>query len=61
MEKFRIPTIPRTTSKSVRFPNNMIEEVEDSIKGRDCTFTAFVVEAVRVALVNLSEEDEDGQ
>jgi hypothetical protein len=59
MEKFRIPTIPRTTSKSVRFPNNMIEEVEDSIKGRDCTFTAFVVEAVRVALVNLSEEDEE--
>jgi hypothetical protein len=58
MEKFRIPTIPKTTSKSIRFPDNIIEDVEKAIAGKDCTFTAFVVEAVRVALVNLPEEDE---
>ncbi len=34
----------------------MIERVEDFIKGKDCTFSAFVVEAVRVALCNLEEE-----
>ncbi len=56
MKKFKIPSIPQTTNKCVRFPNNIIEEVEQAISGKDCTFTAFVVEAVRVALENLKEE-----
>ena len=51
MKKFRIPNIPPTTDKSIRFPN-------DVIKGTDCTFSAFVVEAVRVALENLKEDSE---
>lgn len=57
MKKFKIPSIPPTTNKCIRFPNNIIEEVEESIKGKDCTFTAFVVEAVKVALENLKEDD----
>ena len=32
------------------------ENVEKAIQGKDCTFSAFVVEAVRVALENLEEE-----
>ena len=59
MRKFHIPKIPPTTSKSIRFPNDLIEEVEAAIRGKDCTFTAFVVEAVRVALENLREEEEE--
>lgn len=57
--KFKIPNIPPTTSKSIRFPNDIVDAVEAAIRGRDCTFSAFVVEAVRVALENLEEEDED--
>lgn len=56
MKKFKIPQIPQTTSKSIRFPNNVIDEVESVLVGTDCTFSAFVVEAVRVALENLKEE-----
>ena len=56
MRKFIIPKIPPTTNKSIRFPNDVIEQVEDAIRGKDCTFTAFVIEAVRVALENLNEE-----
>ncbi|MBQ2967552.1 MAG: hypothetical protein IJE10_05480 [Clostridia bacterium] len=56
MRKFKIPSIPPTTSKSIRFPNDIIENVEKAIEGKDCTFTAFVVEAVRVALQSLEEE-----
>ncbi len=56
MKKFKIPSIPPTTNKCIRFPNNIIEEIEQCIEGKDCTFTAFVVEAVRVALENLKEE-----
>ena len=59
MAKFRIPKIPPTTNKSVRFPNDIIEQIEDAIRGKDCTFSAFVVEAVRVALASLEEEEED--
>ena len=58
MAKFKIPKIPPTTSKSIRFPNDIIEEVEKAIQGKDCTFTAFVVEATRVALENLREDEE---
>ena len=36
----------------------MIDEVETAIQDKDCTFSAFVVEAVRVALENL-QDDED--
>ncbi len=56
MKKFKIPSVPPTTNKSIRFPNNIIEDVEKAIKGTSCTFTAFVVEAVKVALENLEEE-----
>ena len=55
MKKFKIPSVPPTTNKCIRFPNDVIDEVENAIKGKDCTFTAFVIEAVRVALENLKE------
>lgn len=56
VKKFKIPSIPPTTNKSIRFPNDVIEEVENAIKGKNCTFTAFVVEAVKIALENLEDE-----
>ena len=56
--KFKIPKTPSSTNKSIRFPNDLIERVEDAIRGQECTFSAFVVEAVRVALENL-QDDED--
>lgn len=59
MQKFKIPSVPPTTSKCIRFPNDIIEEVEKAIKGKQCTFTAFVVEAVRIALDNLKEENNE--
>ena len=46
---FKIPSVPPTTNKSVRFPNDMLEEIENAIRGKDCTFSAFVVAAVRAA------------
>ena len=57
MRKFKIPAVPPTTSKSIRFPNDIIEEVESVIRGKDSTFSAFVIEATRWALESLKEED----
>lgn len=50
---FKIPVIPRTTQKSIRFPNELIEKIEDAIKGTDCTFSLFVIKAVEKALKEL--------
>lgn len=61
VEKFKLPKVPKrveTTNKCVRFPNTIIELVEEVTAGTDCTFTAFVIEATRVAAVNLKEEME---
>ena len=59
MGSFKIPNIPPTTNKSIRFPNDLIEAVESAIQGKECTFSAFVVEAVRVALASLEEDEGD--
>lgn len=57
MAKFKIPSIPPTTNKTIRFPNDMITEVEDAIKGKDCTFSAFVIAAVKMALNDLNQDE----
>ena len=59
MKKFKIPSVPPTTNKCIRFPNDIIEDVEKAISGKNCTFTAFVVEAVKVALENIEEENKN--
>lgn len=59
MRKFKIPNIPPSETKSIRFPVDVIAEVNKAIEGTNCTFTAFVVEAVRVALDNLREEQSE--
>ncbi len=56
MARFKIPQPPSSTTKSIRFPNDMIAAVETAIQGTDCTFSAFVVAAVRAALEDLEEE-----
>lgn len=56
MGKFRIPKIPSSTNKTIRFPNDVIEEVEQAIRGKDCTFSAFVIAATRMALEDLQEQ-----
>ena len=53
MGTFKIPTAPTSTQKTIRFPDELIAKVENAIKGKDCTFSAFVVEATRSALEQL--------
>lgn len=58
MRKFKLPAVPKTTQKNIRFPNNIIDDVEAAIRGTEVTFSAFVIEATRVALENLREDAE---
>ena len=58
MRKFKIPKGYTTTNKTIRFPDEVIEQVEEAICGTSCNFSAFVIEATRVALENLKEDEE---
>ena len=58
MAKFKIPVTPSSTNKTIRFPNDVIDSVEDAIRGTDCTFSAFVIAAVRAALDDLAEQED---
>ena len=57
MGKFRIPTTPPTVNKTIRFPTDVVEEVEAVLQGKECTFSAFVIAAVQAALEDLKEEE----
>ena len=57
---FKIPSIPPTTNKTIRFPNDLIEEVEQLIEGKDCISSAFVAAAVRAAVEEVqNQQDSD--
>ena len=57
MGKFNIPQTPPTTNKTIRFPNDVVEAVEEAIQGKECTFSAFVIAAVRSAIEDLKESE----
>ena len=58
MSGLKIPKIPTTTNKTIRFPDDLIEEIESAIAGKECTFSAFVIASARNALEELKEEEE---
>ena len=53
---FQIPEPTTSSNKSIRFPDELVAQMEQAIQGTDCTFSAFVVVAVRSALESLSEK-----
>ena len=59
MNSFKIPIIPSTTQRSIRFPNDLIDNVEEAIRGKETTFTAFIVAATRHALDELNNNNDN--
>lgn len=57
MGSFQIPSTPPTTNKTIRFPNDVVEAVEQAIQGKDCTFSAFVIAAVRAAQEDIKQQN----
>ncbi len=58
MKEFKIPCNPPTVNKCIRFPSDVIDDVEKAITGKNCTFTAFVVEATRSAINSINKKKE---
>lgn len=61
MARFEIPSMPPTINKTIRFPSDVVEEVEQAIQGKNCTFSAFVIAAVRTALEDIHEGEVPGE
>ena len=57
MRKFKIPKGYSSTNKTIRFPDDVIERVEEAIRGTNCNFSQLITEATRFALENLEEEE----
>jgi len=56
MAKFKIPETPPTINKTVRFPSDVVQQVEIAIQGKNCTFSGFVIAAVRAALDEVEKD-----
>ena len=59
MGAFKIPCMPSSTQKTIRFPDETIERVERAIVGKDYTFSKFVVAATNNALDELDKQFND--
>lgn len=51
------PYKKETENKTIRFPITLIDKIEEAIKGKDVTFSRFVIQACEYALNNLEEEE----
>lgn len=54
---FQLKTNKRETeNKTVRFPVELINEIEKAIRGKDTTFSKFVIQACEYALDNMEDK-----
>jgi len=47
---------PFNAFKAICIPSNIVDQVENAIQGKDCTFSGFVIAAVRAALDDLDKD-----
>ena len=56
MGKFKIPSVPPTTNKTIRFPAELVDKIEDAIKNQNVTFSSFVIQACEYALNDMVQD-----
>lgn len=61
MSSFKIkPKAKESENKTIRFPLELIEKIEDALVGEDATFSSFVIQACEYALENMEKnKDKD--
>lgn len=53
------PYKKETENKTIRFPIQLIEDIEKAIKNKDVTFSRFVIQACEYALNNIEDKKKD--
>ena len=56
MSSFKIPQASQTVNKSIRFPVDLVDQINILLRNTDCSFSAFVVAATRVAFEELTKK-----
>ena len=51
------PDRKETDTKTIRFPIDLINEIEKALVGKNATFSAFVIQACEYALKNMEVEE----
>lgn len=59
MRKFKIPVAPKSSTKTIRFPDEVIERIESNIADQNCSFSKFVIEACKTVLDDLDNKEND--
>ncbi len=55
------PNKKETENKTIRFPIPLIEQIENTIKNKDVTFSNFVIQACEYALNDMDSKEADEQ
>ena len=55
------PYKKETENKTIRFPIQLIEDIEKAIKNKDVTFSRFVIQACEYALNNIEDKKNDSK
>ena len=50
-----------TENKTIRFPLPLINKIEEAIKGKNVTFSRFVIQACEYALENMNDKSKDSE
>lgn len=50
-----------TENKTIRFPLPLINKIEEAIKGKNVTFSKFVIQACEYALENMNDKTKDNE
>jgi predicted HicB family RNase H-like nuclease len=53
------PNKKESENKTIRFPLELIEQINQAIKGEDVSFSNFVIQACQYALDDLQQENTD--
>ncbi len=51
------PDRKETETKTIRFPINLIKEIEKTIAGKNVSFSGFVIQACEYALKDIEHEE----
>ena len=55
------PYKKETENKTIRFPIQLIENIEKAIENKDVTFSRFVIQACEYALNNIEDKKKDSK
>lgn len=51
------PDRKESENKTIRFPVQLIEQINDAITGQDVSFSSFVIQACEYALANMDSTE----